>query len=225
MTTTPKATPDPLPEPMAPAATAPWPELLSAAAGSSLAALLTATDRDWSRPAHGLDWTCRETLDHLALGLTGYAGLLIARPRDRYITLFASLDPAAPVPACLEGIRIAASLLTSTVRDTPPHVRAWHPWGHSDAAGFAAMGITELLLHTYDIAHALECPWAPPDGPAGAALARLFPDAPTGHSPFDTLLWCTGRIPLPGRPRRTEWQWNGTPAGDRNAGPASTARS
>ncbi|MDW6060291.1 hypothetical protein SAZ11_22710 [Streptomyces sp. FXJ1.4098] len=199
------------------ATAAPWPELLSAAADDCLTALLTTADQDWSRPAHGLDWTCRATLDHLALGLTGYAGLLIARPQDRYITLFASLDPAAPVPACLEGIRIAASLLTSTVRDTAGQVRAWHPWGHSDAAGFAAMGIIELLVHTYDITRALGLPWAPPDGPVGAALARLFPGAPAGNSPFDTLLWCTGRIPLPGRPRRAEWQWDGTPEGDMNA--------
>ncbi|MFE9390936.1 maleylpyruvate isomerase N-terminal domain-containing protein [Streptomyces sp. NPDC006784] len=210
MTRTPAAGPGP----MAPAATAPWTELLPAAADSSLAALLTAADQDWSRPAHGLDWTCRETLDHLALGLTGYAGLLIARPRDRYITLFASLDPAAPVPACVEGLGIAASLLTSTVRDTAAHVRAWHPWGHSDAAGFAAMGITELVLHTYDITRALGHSWTPPDAPVGAALARLFPDAPADGSPFDTLLWCTGRIPLPGRRRRTEWQWDGTPRGE-----------
>ncbi|MFE9330753.1 maleylpyruvate isomerase N-terminal domain-containing protein [Streptomyces sp. NPDC006925] len=210
MTRTPAATPDPT----TPATTAPWTELLSAAADSSLAALLPTADQDWSRPAHGLDWTCRETLDHLALGLTGYAGLLIARPRDRYITLFASLDPAAPVPACLEGVGVAASFLTSTVRDTAAQVRAWHPWGHSDAAGFAAMGITELLLHTYDITRALERPWTPPEGPVSAALTRLFPDAPADSSPFDALLWCTGRIPLPGRPRRTEWQWDGTPHGE-----------
>lgn len=222
MTTTSAATPHPTPEAMPTAA--PWAELLSAAADDCLAALLTTADQDWSRPAHGLDWTCRETLDHLALGLTGYAGLLIARPQDRYITLFASLDPAAPVPACLEGIRIAASLLTSTVRDTAAQVRAWHPWGHSDAVGFAAMGITELLVHTHDITRALGSPWAPPDGPAGAALTRLFPGAPAGSSPFDTLLWCTGRIPLPGRPRRAEWQWDGTPEGDRNVRPAPGPR-
>ncbi|WP_030680235.1 maleylpyruvate isomerase N-terminal domain-containing protein [Streptomyces rimosus] len=210
----------------APPATA-WPRLLAAATDACLDALLERADQDWSRRAHGLEWTCRETLDHLALGLTGYAGLLIARPADRYITLFASLDPRAPLPACLEGLRIAASLLGSTVRDTPSDVRAWHPWGHADAAGFAAMGITELLLHTYDITRALNPdpgpdpdpapgpaapPWAPDTGLSAAALTRLFPDAPAappGHGPFDVLLWCTGRTALPGLPRRTAWQWDG----------------
>ncbi|WP_239144761.1 maleylpyruvate isomerase N-terminal domain-containing protein [Streptomyces sp. SID14515] len=184
--------------------------MLVAATDAGLAALEEVAGRDWSRPAHGLDWTCRQTLDHLALGLTGYAGLLIARPTDRYITLFASLDPQAPVRDCLDGLRIAATLAASTVRDTDPDVRAWHPWGTSDATGFAAMAITELALHTYDITRALGVPRTPSDTAAAAVLARLFPDAPSGHRPSDTLLWCTGRAALPGLPRRVEWQWDGT---------------
>ncbi|MEV0632115.1 maleylpyruvate isomerase N-terminal domain-containing protein [Nonomuraea wenchangensis] len=191
-------------------AATPWTDLLTGAAGDCLAVLRKGSGQDWSRPAQGLDWTCRQTLDHLALGLVGYAGLLIAQPDDRYITLFASLDPQAPIPGCLDGLGIAASLLTSTVRGTAAHVRAWHPWGHSDAAGFAAMGITELIVHTYDITGALGLPWAPPGNLSSAVLARLFPDAPSGHGATDTLLWCTGRIGLSGRARRGEWQWVGT---------------
>ncbi|MGW2413070.1 maleylpyruvate isomerase N-terminal domain-containing protein [Streptomyces tubercidicus] len=210
MTVTPPATTHLAPAPTAPATTAPWTDLLAAATDDCLTALLKGADQDWSHPAQALDWTCRQTLDHLALGLMGYTGLLIARPDDRYITLFASLDPQAPVPACLDGLRIAASLLTSTVRDTTAEARAWHPWGHSDATGFAAMGITELAVHTYDITRALGLTWPPPDDLSTAVLARLFPDAPAGHTPSDTLLWCTGRIPLPGLPRRADWQWDGT---------------
>ncbi|MFC4562039.1 maleylpyruvate isomerase N-terminal domain-containing protein [Nocardiopsis mangrovi] len=189
---------------------APWAEQVASAADTCLAALLPAAGRDWSRPAGGLDWTCRHTLDHLALGLVGYAGLLIARPTDRYITLFASLDPEAPVATCLEGVRIAASLLAATVRGTGADARAWHPWGRSDASGFAAMGVTELVVHTYDITRAFGGAWAPPDDLAAAALERLFRDAPAGHRPGDALLWCTGRTDLPGLPRRTRWRWDGT---------------
>jgi hypothetical protein len=210
MTTTPTATTHPTSDPMPPATAVSWTGLLSAATDDCLAALLEGADRDWSRPARDLDWTCRETLDHLALGLTGYTGLLISQPDDRYVTLFASLDPQATVPACLEGLRIAASLLTSTVRDTAAEARAWHPWGQSDAAGFAAMGIIELAVHTHDITCAFGLSWAPPNGVGAAVLTRLFPDAPSGNGPSDTLLWCTGRIPLPGLSRRTDWQWDGT---------------
>ncbi|MEI5033770.1 hypothetical protein RB201_16215 [Streptomyces sp. S1A(2023)] len=211
MTMTRTAVTPPAPAPAAPPAGAPrWADLLATATDDSLAALGEAAGRDWSRPAHGLDWTCRQTLDHLALGLTGYAGLLIARPTDRYITLFASLDPEAPVADCLDGLRIASAFAGSTIRDTAPDVRAWHPWGHSDAIGFAAMAMTELTLHTYDITRALGAPWTPPDLTSAAVLARLFPGAPSGHLPSDTLLWCTGRAALPGLPRRAEWQWDGT---------------
>ncbi|WP_307826800.1 maleylpyruvate isomerase N-terminal domain-containing protein [Streptomyces pactum] len=198
-----------------------WADLLRTAAEDCLAALGRGADRDWAHPAYGLDWSCRETLDHLALGLVGYTGLLVARPTDRYITLLASLDPHAPVAGCLEGVGIAASLLASSVRDTPAGARAWHPWGHSDATGFAAMGITELVVHTYDITRALGVPWTPPDDLLPPVLTRIFPDAPAGHRPFGTLLWCTGRGPLPGLPRRTRWQWDGTvrsAAGEPRAG-------
>lgn len=187
-----------------------WIGLLATTAEECAAVLHEWADGDWARPALGLDWTCRRTLDHMALGLTGYAGLLIARPKDRYIALHASLDPGAPVDVCLEGVGIAASLLTRTVASTPDDVRAWHPWGDSDNSGFAAMGAVELALHTYDITGAFGDPHPPSDALADAVLARLFPQAPSGHPASDTLLWCTGRAALPGLGRRSEWRWDGT---------------
>jgi mycothiol maleylpyruvate isomerase-like protein len=188
-----------------------WPELVGEAAAGCTEALVKGADADWGQPAGDDERSCRELLDHLALGVLGYAGLLIARPTDRYITLFGSLDPAAPIATCLEGIRIAGALLATTVRDAPADVRAWHPWGHADAAGFAAMGVVELLVHTYDIARTLGIGWTPPDHLTAPALARLFPNAPTGHAPADTLVWCTGRGELPGRERvpAGEWAWDG----------------
>nr|WP_171168800.1 maleylpyruvate isomerase N-terminal domain-containing protein [Streptomyces sp. I05A-00742] len=191
-----------------------WASLVTEAAERSTAFLAEhAADADWSRPAGRLEWSCHGTLDHLALGLVGYAGLLTAKPQDRYITLFASLDPHAPVSARLEGVRIAASLLAATVRSAAPDDRAWHPWGHSDGPGFAAMGVVETVVHTHDIATGLGLGWTPPDGLAGPALDRLFPDVPPGDAasaPGRTLLLSTGRIARPGEGHRTGWQWDGT---------------
>lgn len=169
-----------------------------------------APDADWSRPAGRLEWSCHATLDHLALGITGYAGLLTARPQDRYITLFASLDPRAPVSARLEGIRVAASFLAAAVRAAAPEDRAWHPWGHSDGPGFAAMGVVETVVHTHDIAAGLGVDWTPPAGLAGPALARLFPGVPHEDEPGRALLRATGRIARPGEGHVAEWSWDGT---------------
>ncbi|MEU6237810.1 maleylpyruvate isomerase N-terminal domain-containing protein [Kitasatospora sp. NPDC047058] len=188
-----------------------WPALVTEAAARTTGLLGRAAGADWSRRPEGSDRTCRETLDHLALGVLGYAGLLTARPADRYIALFGSLDPAAPVPHCLEGLRIAAALLAGAVRDAPPDARAWHPWGASDGPGFAAMGTVELLVHGWDLAGALDLARSLPDELAAPALARLFPAAPAGHAPGDTLLWCTGRTALPGLPEvpAGAWSWDG----------------
>ncbi|WP_251018455.1 maleylpyruvate isomerase N-terminal domain-containing protein [Streptomyces sp. ISL-11] len=187
-----------------------WPALVTEAAELGTAVLAAGGDGDWTRPAGDLDWSCHATLDHLALGLIGYAGLLTARPADRYIALFASLDPEAPLPARLEGIRIAAALLAATVRGADAGDRAWHPWGHSDGPGFAAMGVLETVVHTHDVTLGLGLAWSPPDELCAPVVARLFPGAPGGHAPAATLLWCAGRAALPGHERRGEWSWDGT---------------
>jgi hypothetical protein len=187
-----------------------WPDLVTSAAATCTAILGKGADQDWSRRAGELDWSCETTLDHLALGVVGYAGLLIAQPTDRYIALFASIDQQVPIPVRLEGIQIASTLLAATVRDADAHVRAWHPWGHSDRGGFAAMGVTELVVHTHDITRTLGLEWNPPEKLCAPVVRRLFPDAPAGHDPARTLLWCTGRLALPGIGRRGQWRWDGS---------------
>jgi hypothetical protein len=189
----------------------PWPELVVDAADEGTAVLAKGLDQDWSRLAGDTSWTCRDLLDHITLGVTGYAGLLIARPVDRNIALRTGNDPAATVGERLESITIAATLLAHTVRATGPQVRAYHPWGTSDAAGFAAMGVVEILVHTHDLVQTLGIDWSPPDGLAGPAARRLFPEAPHDHPGSAALLWATGRIALPGHPQRPRegWQWSG----------------
>jgi hypothetical protein len=190
---------------------APWPDLPAAAAAEALRVLGAGLDRDWSGRAGDTTWRCCDLLDHIVLGVAGYAGLLIARPTDRYIALRTGNEPGSSVPERLESITIAATLLAHTVRASAPQVRAYHPWGISDAPGFAAMGAVEILVHTHDLVRSLGIDWTPPDELAAPALHRLFPGAPDGHAPGAALLWSTGRIALPGHPQlpRESWQWFG----------------
>jgi hypothetical protein len=188
-----------------------WADLPSAAAAEALTVLGKAVDEDWSQPAGDTTWRCRDLLDHITLGVTGYAALLIARPTDRYPALRTGNEPGASVPERLESVTIAATLLAHTVRATEPQVRAFHPWGTSDPSGFAAMGVVEILVHAHDLVRTFGIDWTPPDDLVAPVVDRLFPNAPDGVTPGAVLLWCTGRIALPGHARlpRAGWQWYG----------------
>jgi hypothetical protein len=107
----------------------------------------------------------------------------------------------------LEVIDTCAELLRYAGANADPATRAWHPDGMSDPSGWLAMGIVEGLAHTWDIGSTLGSDWRPPAELCRPAIERLFPDAPDGD-PSDVLLWCTGRIALPDRPRQRTWQWD-----------------
>ena len=195
------------------------------AVAAAVDTLASATERDWHVPAAGLDWDCWETLEHLSDDLFSYAAQLgprhpplaghIAfawqprRPGGPANAIFS--DPGAGNAGLLGVVEACGGLLSAIVRVSPPELRAYHAFGVSDPAGFAAMGVIETLVHTYDVATALGLDWTPEPGLSGRVLARLFPDAPAGTDPWPTLLWATGRGEIAGRPRLESWRWDGTP--------------
>ncbi|MEO3973997.1 hypothetical protein [Streptomyces sp. CAU 1734] len=193
---------------------------------------------DWSVAAGSLEWDCRETAEHLADDLFAYAAQLgpAEPPLDTLVPFaFARQRPGGPanavfadreagVPGLLQVIESAGALLTAIVRTKPATVRAHHGFGASDPEGFAAMGVLETLVHTHDIAEGLGLAWDPDPDLCDRVLHRLLPDAPAGTDRWTTLLWCTGRADLPGRPRLTEWRWYGEPR-PAGATPAPVAES
>ncbi|MFJ8431645.1 maleylpyruvate isomerase N-terminal domain-containing protein [Kitasatospora sp. NPDC094019] len=180
-------------------------------------------DADWSRPAGGVDWDCWSTVEHLADDLLAYAAQLGPEepPRDRYVPFvtrrpfpggpnnFVLAERAGGPAALVEVLEAGGGLMVSIARTRGPGVRAFHPWGLADPAGFVAMSLVETLVHLHDVAEGLGLPWEPPAGVCARTLARLFPDVrPDAAGPWPTLLWATGRADLPGRPRRTGWRWH-----------------
>lgn len=196
--------------------------------------LRTAVELDWSTAAGGLGWSCLETAEHIAGNLVAYSGQLTGRATDTWVPFDISLDEGSGPADAIGVIEATGGLLSAVVRTTPPGVRAYHnyPYGSADATGFAAMGATEVLLHTHDIARSFGVDAEPPAALCEAVLAWLFPHVMPARSSEDhwaTLLWATGRGTLPGRPHLDHWRWHNSitmPAGRltlREVSPAAAA--
>jgi hypothetical protein len=188
-------------------------------------ALLPVLDRDWGVPAGELEWSCRETVEHIADDLFAYAGQLgprrppqdthvpfgymERRPTAPYLTVY--VDDSTPNAGLVQVLEACGTFLSAVVRAVPSSTRAHHVFGVSDPEGFAAMGVVEVLVHMRDVAAGLGFDWTPPSDLCDRVLYRLFPSAPDDGPRWETLLWATGRGELPGRARLDEWRWHGEP--------------
>jgi hypothetical protein len=153
-----------------------------------------------------MDGDVRRVVVHIATCLQWYAHDLVAGATESPGPMPSWPDEASPADLVRE-LGIAAELLARAVALAGPDDRGWHPWGVADAAGFAAVGIAEIALHTDDVASAIGLAWAPPAGPVTATLARLFPGVAADGDPWAAMRWATGRGDLPGRDRVTTWQY------------------
>jgi hypothetical protein len=187
---------------------------LNVAISTTVGVLLPAVDLDWSVPAEAVQHSCWQTAEHIGDTLIAYAAQLATRATSRYLRFLTSADKEATPAEVLEFAEAGGRMLTAMVRVTPPHVRAYHPSGMADPAGFAGMGCVEALVHGHDITQGLGLTLDPPRDVCGRVLSRMFPHAPpdlVDLDPWDGLLWVTGRIDLPGRPRVQQWRWHSAP--------------
>jgi hypothetical protein len=198
--------------------------------GAAVKSLKRGAAADWTAPAGELEWDCWETVEHLADDLFVYAAQLGARPQIRHSLPFEATarhpggavntvraNPDAGVAGLLDVLSAGGAMLAAMVRVTPSAVTAFHSFGPADAEASAAMGVLETMVHTYDVATGCGVEWTPDRPLCARVLARLMPDvdATTGPDgdPWRVLLWATGRIDLPDRPRRRQWRWHNTRPG------------
>ncbi|MFY7567910.1 GNAT family N-acetyltransferase [Streptomyces sp. WI04-05B] len=186
------------------------------AVASAVALLRQALDRDWAEVNAGrLEWSCRQTAEHVASDLIAYAGQLAGRAQNAYVPFQIGIDgredglDPADNAGILDVLTTTGALLTAAVRTAPRDARGFHPFPFRSAnrEGFAAMGIAEVLLHADDMAEGLGLPYEPPAHLAEFVLTRIFPHVRPGPDHWQTLLWATGRANLPGRAQLTEWRW------------------
>ncbi|THA56611.1 GNAT family N-acetyltransferase [Streptomyces sp. A1136] len=186
---------------------------LTRTVAEAVGALREVADRDWSLPAAGLEWSCRDTAVHLTSDLTAFAAQLAGRA-DSWLPLTVGAAAEAAPDALIDLVEASGRLLAAAVFAADPQDRAWHRAGAAGADGFAAMGATELLLHAHDILHGLgRADWTGSAHTGALILDRLFPHAPRPASAdaWGSLLAATGRADLPGLPRRRNWRWYGDP--------------
>lgn len=196
--------------------------LVMSAAEVAVDALAPFTDGDWSSmPARDLDWSVWRTIVHVNDDLYFYAAQILLANESDYICFELAADDHATPERLLAAMVVQARLLATAVTSADPGTRGHHVYGASDPIGFAAMGVVETLVHTYDALHGLDggSEWRPPDELAEPVLVRLFPHAPAGSSspPGELLLHMCGRVPLGDRPRLAGWRWYGSPDAGRRA--------
>ncbi|MDX2853750.1 hypothetical protein PV342_36070 [Streptomyces sp. PA03-3a] len=202
-----------------------WADALARAVQLALTTLRSAPSEAelWDATAGSLEWTCWETAEHLADDLFFYGmqigtpglpagtyvpfGMHRQRPEGPLNNLQA--DREAGPSGLLTVLEACGAMQVSLTRTTPSSARAHHTFGTSDPAGFAAMGIVETLVHTYDITAGLGLEFTAPDDLCALVLGRLFPHVESDEEPWPTLLWATGRGDLPGREHVEKWRWYG----------------
>jgi hypothetical protein len=173
------------------------------AVGEVVRVLTPHASEDWRCRAGTLDWSCWTTAAHVAHDLLAYAGQVAGQPDSAYLPFDLVIREDASPSDLLRIIETSGRLLSDALSGAESTVRAWH-WGPTDPSGFAALGVNEILVHTFDITRGLGVDWCPPEPLCAAVLARLFPDSPAGD-PVQVLLWSTGRADLDGWPRATSW--------------------
>lgn len=184
----------------------PGAEQVVGATSAALDALEPLTDRSWNTRAGELEWTCHQTAAHIASDLLRYAAQLAGQTDDAYLRFEVTVSDDEPPAELLRIIHGCGHALAAVVDRSLADVRAWH-WGQTDASGFAAMGIGELLVHTYDITHGLGQAWWPPRDLAQMVVSRLHDEVPAVDDPSALLLWSTGRIDIDGLHHVDGWVW------------------
>lgn len=119
--------------------------------------------RDWSAPAGSLEWSCRQTADHLVDCLFSYALQVSSRAPGPFLP-FGELHalPEATSGDLVAALRGIGGLLRAGIAEAPEGPCAGDGLVVLDAEGWAQRGAYELLVHGHDILSGLGDTLVPP---------------------------------------------------------------
>ncbi|QCB51294.1 hypothetical protein E5720_20745 [Rhodococcus sp. PAMC28707] len=167
------------------------------------------TDQRWQKVAAPTDWTAAHTVAHISDALVFYCGQ-VARRACHALPVVRNGRVGHPSEQ-LDNAVTSAHMLAGLLRDLGSE-RAWHPSGNADRAGWVAMAVTEILVHGYDAAQALEIDLQLPDAICDRTVSRAFPWVGPDYASSDRLLLAvTGRIEIQGVKQDPQWWWQSAP--------------
>ena len=164
------------------------------------------TPADWDAGSTNPGWTNADTVWHLVSALTRYAHGVELRDqasRPDFPT------PERPPTAHLAGrLQAAGERLVELLGQVEPTRNVWHPRYRFSARTMAAVALSEVVLHRWDLTGPGDR--GPEPRAARLVLQGLFASQDdSGASPADLLLHVSGRRRIEGRPgwRGGDWQW------------------
>ncbi len=164
-------------------------------------ALIAAVGNDqWPNPTPCPEWNVRALVNHLVFGNRMFAAILRGEPASELENLrrLRDIDQLGDNP--VEAYREAGAALQAAFSQPGVLERVFQaPIGPAPGAVLLHLRITELLVHGWDLAHAIGQPARLPEDLAEEELAfasgQRAPDVPrTGH-PFGPVQPVTGDAP------------------------------
>jgi hypothetical protein len=136
------------------------PDELALLLGEVQRTLTQVVDRDWSRQAAALEWSCWQTVDHMIDCVFSYALQVAARAESGFLP-FGELHAASDAPNedLLSGLGAVGGMFLAVVSAAPPGVMASDGVCSLGLGDWCARAGYELALHTFDVVSGFDVEW------------------------------------------------------------------
>jgi uncharacterized protein (TIGR03083 family) len=165
---------------------------------------------DWEQPSANPGWSNADTVRHVSERLTVYAVGVEQGGQGERPAFDQALPPPPTTPLVLpRRLEESGDRLVEALGKTEPTDLVWHPDHRFSARTMAAVALSEVVLHRWDLT-------GPGDrGPEPRAARLVLQGLFSSHddssaSPTALLLHVAGRSRMEGRPgwSGADWQWD-----------------